>query len=281
MQTVEEIYDEITASQTVQSSLSDLDATGDTAVSLLADVGSGSKVGRHRLIKWVVAYAMWTQRVLWEIFRIDTKALAKDGHFGTKRWLVAKALAFQYGDDLVFTPLDATYDPIDASAQIVAKAAVTELAYKAIVKAVKQSGTGYTVLTSDERNGLQDYFDELKPPMNIEVRSALADKARIYGTVVCDAKQGIPQIQSNAEAAIVQYIADLDFNGVFSINKMREAVLDIAGVIDFLVVEVGIRIDGNTTFVNVPRVYSTYAGHMVVDSSHALSQTLEFKSSNV
>ena len=281
MQTVEEIYNEITAEQALQSSLSDLDTSGDTATSLQNDVSNGSKVGRHRLIKWVVAYAMWTQRVLFEIFKIDVKDLAKDGHFGTARWFVATALRFQYGDQIVLTAKDFSYPVITTANQIVAKASVTELGYKVILKAVKQGGTGFSALNADERTALQDFFDEMRPPVTVEVRSAQADRVRIYGEVICDAKQGIANIQSNSEAAIVSYVANLDFNGVFSVNKMREAVLDLPGVIDFLVTQVDSRIEGSSNWTNVPRITNTYAGHMLVDSEFTLSETLEFKSSNV
>jgi hypothetical protein len=281
MQTPEEIYDEITAEQQAQTALADLDTSGDTATSLLNDVSNGSKVSRHRLVKWVVAYAMWAQRVLYEIFKIDVQNLAKDGHYGTPRWFVATAKRFQYGDNFVLTAKDFYYPTINSDNQVVATASVTELGYKVIVKAVKDGPTGYRKLNADERSGLQDFFDEIKPPITVEVRSAAADKARIYGEVICDAKQGIANIKANADAAIVDYLANLDFNGIYSINKMRQAVLDVTGVIDFLITQVDTRIDGTENWVNVTRVTNTYAGHMLVDAEFSLDDTLNYKSSNV
>ncbi len=282
MKTIENIYDEIASEAAIDSALNDLDLSGDSATKFKEDVVTTSVVGRLRVLAWLVATAMFGHIALWEVFRRETKDLALDGHFGTKRWWVAKALAFQYGSDLVHTTKDSYYAVNLPAQRIVKQAAVVESAYKVIIKAVKSGTGGWVKLSTVERTALQDYCDEIKPAgMKVEVRSVNPDKLRIVGKVVCDAKQGILNIEANVGVAVFDYIQTLDFNGVFSITKLRAAVLAVPGVVDIQLDEVAARVDGSDDWVNVVRIRTAFAGYMAIDSSYPLTETLEFVSSNV
>jgi len=281
MAEVDDIFNEITAEATTESVLDGLDASGDTATQLKQDINNGSNVGLNRTIAYLIAYAMQAQRSLFRLFKIDVQNLALDGHFGTKRWFVAKALQFQYGYNLTFTDKDAFYPIIDEAAKIVSHAAVSESAYHVIVKVAKTQNNALIKLSTDERLAVQDYFDELRPPINVTVRSANSDKARIIGQVVTDAKQGIPNIQINVEQAIFNYLQTLDFNGVFSLNKLRQTILSVTGVIDVVFDDVAIRIDGNPVWNPVNRIYRSFAGFINLDANYQLSDTLTYLSSNV
>lgn len=278
---VEDNYNQIASEVALDEAINSLDGSGDNATQLKADVNNGSVVGRNRLIMWFVAYFMTLQQDLFALFKSDTKALALDGHFGTRRWFVAKALEYQYGDPLIFTRLDAYYDPVVPENRIVSQAACVELGYKVIVKAIKTSGGSITPLSSDERNGLQDYFDELRPPVQVEVRSADSDRLRFNAEVVTDAKLGTINVQSNVEAAVNNYLSTLDFNGAFSINKLRQAILSVPGVIDVVIDNVESRISGSNNWVQIPRIHISYAGWMTMDQSSPLSEAITYTSSNV
>lgn len=279
---VDEIYEDITGDIAINAALVGLDASGDTAAQLRADIANGSNAGRNRTISYVVASAHHKLRVLFKFFVAEVRALSKDQQYGSKRWIVAKAKQYQYGYDLVHTDKDSYYATIDPTAQVVAQASVEEGAYKVYVKAVQDSPQGYRKLSIDERAGLQDYFDEIKPAgIRYVVRSANADKVRIYGKVICDAKQGMPGIQSNVEATINAYVQELNFDGIFSINQMRQAVLKLPGVIDWEITGVQSRMDSSAVWVGVSRIRRAYAGYMRVDAFFPLSSTLQYISSNV
>lgn len=280
---VDEIYEDITGDIAINTALDELDASGDLANDLREDIANESNAGRNRIIAWIVASAMVAQRVLWKLYVSIVRTMAADSQYGTARWYVYKALRFQYGSPVVYTTKDAVYDPQLNSLRIVDIAAVEEAAYKVILKVAKIPTPDSTQpLNSDERAAVQDYFDEVKPSgIRVIVRSASADKVRIYGKVVCDAKQGLANIQSNAISAIDRYLRQLDFNGVFSINQMRQRVLEVPGVTDWQIDLVESRLSSSSTWVSVSRVRRAYAGYMSVDSSYPLTTTLQFISSNV
>lgn len=282
MARIDEIYNDITAQEANNAALAALDTTGDTSAQFRADVANGSNVGRHRIVKYIIAQVMDSFQNLWEVFREQVNDLALDGHYGTARWYVAKALQYQYGHDLVFTPLDAVYDPVDTSARVVSQAAVEEAAYKVILKASRLVNGVPQPLTADQRVGLQDFINEIKPVgIRVVVRSAFPDGLRVYGQMVGDAKQGLAAIEAAGQAAITAYITNLDFNGVFSINQMRQRVLAVPGMIDFNVDAVASRLANGTSWVAITRVRRAYAGYMKIDSSYPLSSTVEMISADV
>lgn len=281
MMTVEEIYDDITAAQAAEGALADVDVSGDTATSLQQDISNGSRVARHRIIKWVVAYVMWAQRFLFELFKVETRELARDGHYGTPRWWVATMLAFQYGYDLTFTPKDSYYEVIDPSAQRIKLCAVVELGHKVVLKVAKPSGSGFTNLSQPELIAAQDYANEKGPPMIIEVRTARADDVRIYGTVVCDAKQGVPGIKSNVEAAIDAYLITLAPQGAIRLTDIRNAVFSVNGVVDFVLTQCDTKPWGSPLWRNLERARITFAGHCRIANAWPLDETLNYVSANV
>ena len=284
MSETDSIFNGIAGESALESALEGIDLNNDTAAAFKADVSNGSVVGRLRIIARLVAYAMTAQRILFRLFRTDVQALALDGHYGTKRWYIAKALLFQFGSALVFTDKDAFYSPVVPSLRIVTHAAVTELSYKVIVKAAKSNGAGLVPLSSAERLALQDYFDEVRPVVAVEVRSAKADEIRLIAQVVTDAKQGVASIQANVELAINSYLRTLDFNGVVSRTKIKLAMLAVPGVIDVVINTLQIKKGGTnvfTPFANIPRISTTFAGHAKIAASFPLSSSLTYTSSNV
>lgn len=281
MATVDEIYNEMAAATGWETELDSLTGKGDTATQYKADLSNQSIVGRNRLMMRLVSYAMYAQRVLWDIFRTEVKELALDGHYGTARWFVAKALEFQFGDNLVFTPKDAFYNPVNTSNRIVAQAACVELGYTVVVKAARLVSGSLVALTDNQRIALQDYFDELRPPIVVQVRSAESDKVRMKATVVTDAKIGTSTISNNVQQAINNYFGKLQFNGALRLTDLRQAILSVPGVIDLVIGSLEVRSNASATWTLVNRVHVTFAGYAAVDSAFPLSSTLSFVSSNV
>lgn len=128
MATTATIYNQIANTAAQQTALAELTPNPDTVLQLQTELSAGSKVSVWRLYMWLHAYAQKLQRDLWDLFKVDVEGLAKDGHFGTRRWFAAKALKFQFGHTLQFTDLDAFYAVDDPAARIVKKVAVVELA---------------------------------------------------------------------------------------------------------------------------------------------------------
>lgn len=282
MSEINEIYNEIGGAAATESALNGVDISGDTSTSFLADVTNGSVVGRFRIIAWLVAVYCFFQRTLWRTYRKDVEALALDGHYGTKRWWVRKALEYQPFTEVVFTDNDAYFLPVVPELRIVTHAAVVESAYKVILKVAKSNGgTGLIALTQQERIGLQDYCDEIKPTVQVEVRSSKPDLVRVVAAVITDAKLGNANIQSNVELAINTYLRTLDFNGAIRRTMLKLAILAVPGVLDVDIQSIHVKISANSPWMMINLRAITYSGHAVISSEFPLDQTLTYISQNV
>ena len=275
----EEVYAHMASAATEQAALAALSPNPDSPLTLATDASSGSRVSIHRLLMRVVAYCMVRQQDLFDRFKVEVADLAKDGHFGTRRWFVAKAKAFQYGDTLVFSDLDAGYATVNPAARIITHAAVVELANNVIIKVAKAAGTGLVKLTATERTAVNDYFQALRPPVQVTVLTADADRIRLSGAVVFDGQQPLSGVQAGVQLALTQYLQSLAFGGVVRISDLKAAILAVSGVVDVRLRLVEVRTTGPWT--NIPRVHYTYAGHAVIDPAYPITSSLSWQVGDV
>lgn len=271
-----QIYNHLANQATVQAALSELTPNPDTATQLQTEVSASSTVGVHRLLMWVYAYVSKLQQDLWDLFRTETEALAKDGHFGTRRWFVAKAKRFQLGHTLVFTELDAGYAVDDPAARIVSHAAVVEMANLVVVKVAKPAGTtGLQRLAPAELVAVNDYFQELRPPVQVNVLTADPDRIRIYGSVVYDGQLSLGGVQAGVLVQLRDYLRTLDFGGVVRLTDLKAAMLQATGVVDVRMDRVEVRTTGD--WLNIARVHYTYAGHAAMDTGFPVTATMQWQ----
>lgn len=273
--TTEQIYQQMASEAMQQAALVGLAPNPDSAAQLQADMASGSRVAIHRLLMRIVAYVTKLHHDLWERFRVETEDLAKDGHYGTRRWFVSRARRFQYGHPIVLTELDAVYAVDDPASRIVTHAAVVELANLVVVRAAKAAGTGLAPLSPDERTALADYFDEIRPPVQVTVLTAPADRVRVYGQVVYDGQVPLTTVQAAMAFEVAQYLRTLDFGGAVRNTDLVGAMLRANGVVDVRMVTVQVRTTG--PWVTVPRIHYTYAGHAVIDSAFPLTTSMTWQ----
>lgn len=279
MTSVEQIYDHMSSAAATDAALAGLAPNPDSSAQLQADLNSGSKVAIHRLLMRLFAYAAKIQQDLLDRFKVEVEDLSKDGHFGTRRWFVAKAKRFQMGHSLIFTDLDAGYAVNDPAARIVTHAAVVELANQVTVKVAKAAGTGLQPLSATELLAVNDYFQELRPPVQVLVLTAPADRIRLTGTVVYDGQATLAAVQADVNFKLRQYLSTLDFGGVVRVTDLAKAMLLAAGVVDVRLLQAEVRTTG--PWANIPRVHYTYAGHAELDSAFPITSTLAWQVGNV
>lgn len=272
--TVGAVYNMLVQRVAEQEALAGLSPHPDSAATLGAALSAGSRVAIWRLMLWAVAYVHKTQEDNFDRFRSEVEGLAVDGHYGTKRWFVAKAKAFQLGHVLQLTSLDAGYATVVPGARIVKQAAVVELANRVVVKVAKASGSGLAKLTNDELVAINDYFQELRPPVQVAVLTANPDRIRLTGSVVYDGQLPLSGVQAAVQYALTQYLKVLDFGGAVSLTELRRAVLDVSGVVDVRIDAAEVRTTG--PWQPIPRVHYTYAGHAVIDPASPITTTMEW-----
>lgn len=277
--TTNTIYNWLAQRVAEQPTLAGLSPHPDSSAQLSSVLSSGSRVAVWRLLLWCVAYVHKVQEDNFDRFRAEVAGLAKEGHYGTRRWFVAKAKAFQLGHVLQFTPLDAGYDTDDPAARIVAQAAVVELANVVVVKVAKTSGDSLTKLTNAELVAVSDYFQEIRPPVQVTVLTADADRVRLTGSVVYDGQQPVAGVQAAVDLALKAYFKGLDFGGVITLTSIRRTILAVPGVVDLRLDAVHVRTTG--PWQPIPRVHYTYAGHAVIDPAEPITSSLQWAQGNV
>jgi hypothetical protein len=280
MATTEKIYDAMASAASQEAALADLSPNPDTTVQLRSELSSGSRVSVWRLFMWLFAYAAKTQQDLWELYEKDVVALAKDGHFGTRRWFVAKAKAFQLGHVLVMTPLDGGYAVDDPVARIVTHAAVQERANSVYVKVAKGGANGTLAkLDPTELSALSDYFQHLRPTVHVVVLTADPDMLRVTGRIIYDPETPIMAVQSGVKLAMEAYLRSLEFGGIMRTTDLIQAVLTVPGVVDMTITDLAAKSTG--PFRPVGRLYHTYAGHMILDTFSSLISTITWQQGRV
>lgn len=273
------IYNQIATAVDQETALAALNPSPDTTVQLQAELTAGSKVSPWRLFAWVVAYVTKLLHDQWDLYRQEVVDLAADGHFGTRRWFVAKAKAFQYGHVLVLTDLDGGYAVDDPAARIVTHAACIEMTNQVLVKVAKTAGTGLGPLSLPEHFAVNDYFQTLRPPVTVTVLTADPDKLRITGVIVYDAELILGGIQAGVQTAINAYLTALEFGGVMRLTDLRAAILGVTGVVDLRLDLAEVRTTGAWT--SVSRIHYTYAGHMALDAGFPITTTMQWQAGNL
>lgn len=232
--TIAEIYDSIVAEKQAQTSLAGLLPVGESASGLLAALTSGSKVAVWRLWAHVIAVAMHTEEVLWDLFKVEIEAIAAAAPTGTVRWYRAQMFIFQFGDELVYIEEKYRYAVLDAEKQIVKYCAIEERPDGVVVvKTAKEAGSAPTVLNAAELAALDSYSQKIKfAGTRLAVLSLNADSINADYEIFYDPIIPLTEVQSATQVAVDNYLADTDFNGAFNVNDFTDVLQTITGIID-------------------------------------------------
>lgn len=282
--TITQIYDDIIAEKQSMTQLNGLQPNIETSQDLLSDITTTSKVGRWRLIFWVVAVAIWIHEKLFDQYKSDVEALSDSLITGTLEWYQAKAKKFQYGDTLTWNGAVYDYPVLDVAKQIVQRSAVLEAASQLRMKVAKLDGSGIPEpLSAPELAAFQTYISQVKfAGTNVAVISDVADELRLYYDIHYD-----PQVLTASgesilvpgtypvEETIKEFIQNLPFNGVLYLTKLTDAIQKVEGVLDPIVTSASARY-GIIAYASFTKSYQANAGHMAIDASSPLSSTLNF-----
>jgi hypothetical protein len=214
---------------------------------------STSKVAVWRLTFYIVAVAIWTLDKLFDILKedIDETISALKPH--SLRWYAGKAKAFQLGYNLVN---EADYydntgftDDVIALSKIVSYAAVVEQVRGVRIKVAKTIGADLGALTVGELAAFTQYMKEIKDAgVKLKITTAAADNLKLSLRIQYD-----PLVINSVGAridgatttpikdAIKLHLKNLPFNGVFSIQKIVDAIQAVEGVSDLNVDSVQTR----------------------------------------
>lgn len=210
---------------------------------VLNDLNSTSKVAIWRLWVYIIAVAIWSLEKLFDLHRadIDRRLLELKPH--TARWYRNKALAFQYGFDLLpdsdkFNNAGRSEEQIEAS-KIVKYSAVVESLNEGrlIVKIATEQGDTLRPITEEQKRSFEAYLQEIKDAgVRLSVVNYKPDILHlrmkiVYDPLMLDGNgQSITNAFKPVERAIKDYLKNLPFNGELVLAHLIDALQHEEGV---------------------------------------------------
>lgn len=248
----------------------------------LEDLDTSSKTSIWSLWLYVFAAMSWLLEGVFTAFKKETVQIIDASIAGTDRWLAAEVRKYQHGDTLIFNEDTYKYDysAVDAEKQIVKRVAVVSGVGLTTVKVAKEVDGVPVALSTEELNGLRAYVN-LKQwaGSNIDTVSYASDKIKLPIDVYFNALTPLSTIQQRVEAAVLAYLANLDFNGTVYLSKVVDAIQAVEGVVDVTLSNVEARSDLGS-FSPVDRIYNPLSGYVEIDPDFSLEDTINYTASN-
>ena len=209
----------------------------------LNELNSTSKVAIWRLWVYIIAVAIWSLEKLFDLHRADIDRRLSELKPHTARWYRSKALAFQYGFDLLpdsdkFNITGHTEEAIEAS-KIVKYSAVIESKNEGrlIVKIAGEQGEQLQPITDAQKQAFEAYLQEIKDAgvrlsvVNYQPDILHLQMKIVYDPLVLDSNgQSIIHATHPVETAIKDYLKRLPFNGELVLAHLIDALQQAEGV---------------------------------------------------
>lgn len=209
----------------------------------LNELNSTSKVAIWRLWVYIIAVAIWSLEKLFDLHRADIDKRLAELKPHTARWYRSKALAFQYGFDLLpdsdkFNNQGHTEEAIEAS-KIVKYSAVIESKNEGrlIVKIAGEQGEQLQPITDAQKQAFEAYLQEIKDAgvrlsvVNYQPDILHLQMKIVYDPLVLDSNgQSIIHATKPVETAIKDYLKRLPFNGELVLTHLIDALQQAEGV---------------------------------------------------
>lgn len=251
---------------------------------------STSKRAIYNLLAYVMAVAISILEQLWDAYQKVLEAIAASAAPGSGPWLQAQIFDFQYSADVPqivqlinFAPI---YPVIDASLRIITRCSITtNLANSVLIKVATNNPP--SALTSDQLSALQSYVNQVGVAgITYQVQSLSADLLYCNAQVFYQGTYG-SSIQLAVITAIDTFLSQLPFNGRMRVSDLEEAIREVPGVTDVLLMNVEARsattaFGSGTSLVSANQVASRYwdtvAGYMVQENTagNTFSDSLVF-----
>lgn len=270
---IKDIYDQMAAEKAAQSQLdgllvnpNDNTSTLDTSQNLLQQLTTPSKVAVWRLMLWVMAFGIWLHEQLWYDFLEDVNVLIASSVPGTPRWYQREALKFQLGYELFWDGNKYIYQTIDEAARIITRCAIQDNGGIIRVKVAK--GQSPVQLSPAEETSFNSYMQQIKfAGSNLIVINFPSDKLRFQIDIYYNAQLELSVVRANCEAAILNYLGKLEFNGRIISAKLTDALQAVEGVVIPVINNLDRYTSDSPTWQPVGVEYQTSAGYAEISPS--------------
>ena len=208
----------------------------------LNELNSTSKVAIWRLWVYIISVTIWSLEKLFDLHRTDIDKRLAELTPHTARWYRSKALAFQYGFDLLpdsdkFNNQGHTEEQIEASKIVKYSAVVESEDGRLIIKIATESGGRLQPITEDQHNAFKGYIAEIKDAgvrlsiVNYQPDILHLQMKIVYDPLLLDSNgQSIIHATHPVEEAIKNYLKRLPFNGELVLAHLIDALQQAEGV---------------------------------------------------
>lgn len=198
---------------------------------------------------------------------INTQRYGKSGYY------TAKALAFQFGDDLIIDPvtLENVYAVLDTSKQIINQAAFEEFmsgnASELFLKvATLDAVSGLLIpLTTPQFDAFSDYFVNFEiPGLPVTIVSNPANILTFQAAATYFATYNLTTLQSNLQTALTNFQKTFPFNGELFSGDLQDYIKqNVPGMRDFFVFNTTIDTAPFSGSINLAAGYFNYITNIV------------------
>lgn len=207
----------------------------------LQELNSTSKVAIYRLFAFIVSYCAWLLETLFDTGKAEIATLIEQDKAHRPSWYKKKALAFQFGFDLIFdTDLydntGYTDDQIEDS-KIIKYCAVPKSKGQKAIKIATEVGGVLAPVTELQKTAFEAYMDEISDwGVDYVVVNQLPDVLLLNFDVYIDAlvldSNGMSILNGNypVQEAILEFMKELPFNGELILFDLETKIKKVPGV---------------------------------------------------
>jgi hypothetical protein len=262
-------------------SIANIEAQVDAQIALdnsLVDLNSTSNVALFKGLRSCFALVMNLFERQQDDYEAKLQAIVDNKNAFNNRWWEELMIAYQHGDLLLYVDHQYKYQPVDPTHQVISLCKASGSGGVALLKCATLVGGLPQPLSGDQLAGAQSYANEMRPcGIDPIVQSYPGDLLKLFLNIYYNPQGDLPAIKSLVEASIITYITTLDFNGVFYINNLIDAIQAIPAIIDDQVVVVQAAAKPNTGgYADIVSSYRPLAGYFVIDPDFPLSATLTY-----
>jgi hypothetical protein len=226
----------------------------------LSALTSTSQTAKWNLYYFIVASCIAIFEQLQDLFKSDLEAIASTAAPSTPQWTRNKVLKFQTGDvaELNTSTFVIEYPTVNTANQILTRCAVITAPNRTVLIKVAKNDPPVPV-SSGELAELQSYVETFNPAgIAFSIINENSDKMAVEATIYYNGQYSAV-IQTNVEAALNNYMANLPFNGVITTQAVVDAMQAVEGVTNVSLSR--IRVRRNTiSFANAINLYRLSTG---------------------
>lgn len=219
----------------------------------LSEFSSDSKLSILNGMTWVVAAVIYSFETILDIFAYDISETINKRINGTPDYYARALLQYQKGDELTVREdgLAFGYASVDESKRVITQVSYEEsiddvnLDSKLVLKVATGEKGNLSAIAADELVQIRLYLNRIKfAGTRVEVTSLPGDLLVPRLSVYWDGAVPEAEVYDNIEAALNEYMMNIDFNAGIYVSKVIAAIRSAAHVTDVWIDEAAVPEQG-------------------------------------